>query len=85
MSREVAKYQTFCNEILGVRIYIKPCNYNRKYKIVVNTKGIEKIGEKEYEPDPKGEQENWSNQIRNLYQRYYELNFNRSGTRKAKE
>lgn len=83
MSREAAKYQSFCNEILGIRIYCKPCNYNRKYKIAINTQGIEKIGEKEYEPTPTGQQESWSDVIRNLYKRYYELNFNKIELKKT--
>lgn len=83
MSREAAKHQSFCNEILGVRIYIKPCNYNRKYKIAINTKGIEKLGEKEYEPQPTGQMENWSEVIRNLYKRYYELNFDKVELKKT--
>ena len=70
MSREAAKHQSFCNDFLGVRIYIKPCNYNRKYKIVVNTNGIEEIGVKEYEPFPTGIMDNWSDVIRNIYKDY---------------
>jgi len=74
MCRETAKYQTYCNDVLQIKIYCIAFAIGR-LKIVINTKGKEQIGEKIYRNPPTANDENWSDVIRNLYKRYYELNY----------
>lgn len=60
-------------------IFIYPIVYSfSKYKLEVNTKGKKKIGEKTYAKDPKGADEKWGEVIKELYQKYYNLNFNKT-------
>ena len=70
--REQAKYMSWCNNY-GIRIYVKV--YGLKYKIVVETNGKEKIGEKLYAQKPIEKEENIWNEIIKLYKAYYDKNF----------
>ena len=71
--REYQKYQSWCMDF-GIVIY--PKVFSRyQYKIIVCTNGIEQIGNKIFNSEPKPNEENWGTVIRKLYKDYYKLNF----------
>jgi len=66
----------WCHEN-GIFIYPTVFSFT-KYKLVINTNGKEKKGEKIYSQFPTGKEENWGEVIKELYQKYYNLNFNKT-------
>jgi len=68
------KYQSYCNNVLNIKIYCKPVAHDR-IKIVVNTKGKEKIGEKIYKNNPGLKDDKYWEIIQSLYKQYYQLNY----------
>lgn len=70
-ANEFYKYFKWCNDN-GIKIVVLPVG--TKYILYVFNNGEEIKGETKYEPNPKPNDVNYGDAIRNIYKQYYLLN-----------